>query len=232
MDTIIYKLAGTMKAEELFLNVTANNIANVSTDGFKKQKLYFHQIYSAEKDIISKVCGSFTDFTQGHLIETKDKNDLAIQGEGFLTLSNGEKEFYTKTTKIFINEDGYMVDRNGYFLIGEKGKIKADRNFYIVEDGNIYDGNKNYIDKLLIFTFINKNLLSLEGGNYIVNKGGKTNITIPKNFSILQGYKESSNVDIMREMINLINVSRIYEAIQKNLYSIDYLYEKLIGTVR
>jgi flagellar basal-body rod protein FlgF len=230
MDILIYNLASGMKAEEFFLDVIANNIANISTSGFKRQSPYFHLIFMDERDKLLKVCGSYTDFSSGSIIETRDKRDLAIQGKGFFTLEKNGTYFYARTLKIFKNREGYLIDENGSFILGNNGKIKIIGDFSIDESGQVYDENKNIIDKLQITYFENMNLILPKGKNYFINNGSNTKIS--QDFSILQGYKENSNVNIVEEMINLINISRVYEAIQKNIQSIDYLYEKLINTLR
>jgi flagellar basal-body rod protein FlgF len=230
MDISIYNLSSGMKAEELFLDIVANNIANVSTSGFKKQSPYFHLIFMDEKNKLLKICGSYTDFSSGPIIETKDKRDLAIQGEGFFTLEKNGEYFYARTLKIFKDKEGYLIDENGSFILGNNGRIKVIGDFFIDENGQIYDENKNIVDKLKITLFENMNLISPKGENYFVNNG--SNIKTPQNFSILQGYRENSNVNIVEEMLNLINISRVYETIQKNIQSLDYLYERLINTLR
>jgi len=230
MDISIYNLASGMKAEEIFLDVVANNIANVSTSGFKRQSPYFHLIFIDEKDKLLKVCGSYTDFSSGSIIETKDKRDLAIQGKGFFTLEKNGEYFYARTLKVFKDREGYLIDENGSFILGNDGKIKIIGDFSIDESGQVYDESKNIVDKLKITYFENMNLILPKGKNYFINNG--SNVRISQDFSILQGYRENSNVNIVEEMINLINISRVYEAIQKNIQSIDYLYEKLINTLR
>ncbi len=147
------------------LNTVANNLANVNTDGYKKEttvtKSFPEMLIRRENDDgqvrfplgsydLAPVVGklgtgvefneSYIRFEQGSLMETSNDFDLALDGEGFFTVMTDEGERYTRNGNFKIDNEGYLTDIHGNKLMGENGNILLERNnFQIDKDGNVYE---------------------------------------------------------------------------------------------
>lgn len=187
----------------------------------------------------------FTYFTQGQLLRTASNFDLAIQdnmakGEGetnsqaFFTINvpdgNGNaKLYYTRDGAFTINANKQLVTKEGYQVMGENGPIQlTGENFSVDTEGRIVqDGT--VIDQLLIKQFQDTTTLRKFGTNLIQT----TDQTQEEDFQgqIQQGFLEQSNVNIVKEMVSMITVTRAYEANQKVLQAQDGTLEKVVNEV-
>jgi len=194
----------------------------------------------------------YTAFTQGPLKETGNDFDLAIEGNGFFTVETDYGERYTRNGTFLINREGFLVTKSGDLVMGEKGPIKLKKNNFVVDqDGKIFqnstfageDGrlvskeeneweNLEYVDRLKIVDFKRERYLKKMGDSYwqsteesgraLVVKGNER----PK---IRQGFLEGSNVNPVKEMVEMIEVNRSYEANQKLIQAEDTLLGRLIN---
>jgi len=147
------------------LNTVANNLANVNTDGYKKEttvtKAFPEMLIRRQNDDgqvrfplgsydLAPVVGklgtgvefneSYIRFEQGSLMETSNDFDLALDGNGFFTVITDEGERYTRNGNFKIDNAGYLTDMHGNKLVGENGYILLERNnFQIDKDGNVYE---------------------------------------------------------------------------------------------
>jgi len=147
------------------LNIVANNLANVNTDGYKKEttvtKAFPEMLIRRQNDDgqvrfplgsydLAPVVGklgtgvefneSYIRFEQGSLMETSNDFDLALDGNGFFTVITDEGERYTRNGNFKIDNAGYLTDMHGNKLVGENGYILLERNnFQIDKDGNVYE---------------------------------------------------------------------------------------------
>ncbi len=197
---------------------------------------------------------SYTVFEQGALKETSNPFDLALDGDGFFTIKTNQGERYTRNGTFILGKEGYLLTKEGYQVLGENGPIQIKlNNFTIDKQGRIFQNgelsenprrlvsmNENdwadteLVDNLKIVRFegngnrfLKKQGSSLwtdtpeSGAAYVAETGGR-----PK---VLQGFLEASNVNPVREMVNMIEVNRAYEANQKVITSQDSLLNKLIN---
>jgi len=201
------------------LNIISNNLANADTTGFKKDDM---TVGKFEAELSSKIGNKevltmdtvYTDYMQGSLDDTSNDFDLAIKGEGFFTVDrDGEK--YTRDGSFALDKEGYLVTKDGFKVQGEKGQIKfAGDKLRINEAGEIFDGLVK-IDKLKMMNFENLDSLEKAGDNLVK----KTEQTVEKDCKaqVLQGFLETSNVNVVTEMVDMIEVMRNFEANQKVL---------------
>lgn len=233
-----------MANEQKRLDIISNNLANAATVGYKKDSVTnqsFNDFLTLKiKDSSEgyndrpigtmnlgvKLGETYTDYKQGSLRETGNTFDLAIEGKGFFKIAtkdeNGnEVTKYTRDGSFTRNQDGKIVDVNGNSLMGESGEITipADAgNIAIDTDGSIYaDGV--YVDKITTTDFEDYNYLKKQGDSMYVPVEGAT--TVNGTAAIRQGYTEQSNVNVISEMIDMIAVSRAYEANQKVIQTVD-----------
>ena len=247
----IYSGAAGMNVLQEKMNVLANNLANVNTNGFKKDqavvKSFNEQLINLvdpTKDLRKlQVIGTFcqgvavdeinTYFTQGVLHETGQDTDLAIDGEGFFKVSGPEGNYYTRDGDFALDKEGYLVSSRGYKLIGTNGPIKTElgKTIKIGSDGKIYsDGVEQ--DTLVIKDFRDPQKLRKSGENYfkVVNEA-EVGIYDAKKYTLKQGFLERSNVNMVNEMTDMITISRAYETSQKLIQVQDELLGKAVNTV-
>jgi flagellar basal-body rod protein FlgF len=227
------------------MDVVANNVANVNTNGFKADKSLFEEYLrtGAHEDnfvgndrAISYVLdrGTFKDFTQGPTEQTKNPLDLAIDGGGFLVVQTAAGERYTRDGGLQINNQGQLVTAAGDPVIGNSGPIvfqPTDHDVSIAADGNItvLEG-LNRIDsvrgKLRLVSFADAQKLLKEGSNlYSAGTAAAQPDTASK---IRQGFIEKSNVNSVTEMSRMIEVTRTYTQIATLLQQQSDLHKSAI----
>lgn len=172
-----------------------------------------------------------TNFTQGNLIETGNSLDFALKGEGFFKIHTNQGIMYTRDGSFTLNDNGELITTEGHFVLGQYGSIIADGNdFTINENGEIIrDGE--VVDRLDIVQVINNEHLRKQGNNLYAIEEGIEPEEILFEGQVLQGYLENSNVDTIKEMVNMISLLRSYEASQKIIKSQDELLEKAANEI-
>lgn len=215
----------------------ANNLANLNSTGYKRE-IPFEQIIVNNSDEMRT--RRMIDFKQGELEQTNNPLDLAIQGDAFFVIENPDGEMlFTRNGKFKLSEEGYIIDHMGNHLQGEGGSLVLQEDFWnqnqtinINQDGEVYVGN-NYIDKVkLVKVEDNNNLLRVGNSNFRLNEGYFDDIEKGE-AQLLQGYLESSNINPIIEMEEMIRISKNYESAQKMIQYIDEIMGKAneIGNV-
>jgi len=193
----------------------------------------------------------FTNFDQGSLQRTENAFDLAIEGRGFFTVMTERGERYSRDGSFTINQEGILMTHNGNPVMGENGIIRVHHNNFIVNEHGevVVNGdlsadprdvvsmssnnwsNPIVIDRLKIVDFDNIREIKKEGDSMYRETEYSGPPLPPGNFKIVQGFLEKSNVNIVREMVDMIEVQRSYEANQKTVTSHDQTLGKLINEV-
>ncbi len=162
--------------------------------------------------------GTYTNFEEGKLKRTENPLDLAITGDGFFTVEGDDgEEYYTRDGIFTMNEEGSLVTGNGRYVLGEEGRITVDdevEGISVAGDGTITNGDGEVVDRLQITSFENPQRLQNRGENFFVDDGEAQPITdtdLGADFTIQQGFQEISNTDPIRELINTIEIQRLYE---------------------
>ncbi|NCC24280.1 MAG: flagellar basal-body rod protein FlgG [Deltaproteobacteria bacterium] len=241
--------ASGMIAQQLSIDVIANNLANVNTTGFKKSRAEFEDLMYQNLKIagVQNVNGDRlptgiqiglgvrpTDvhkiFTQGDFKHTGNPLDIVIQGDGFFLLNVNGEEAYTRAGAFKPDADNRLVNANGYPLQPEFTIPNEATNFVVTEDGRISAldsaGNELASVDIQIYTFINPAGLKAMGRNlYLAAEGSGDPIEGTPgtdNFGTLaQGYLESSNVELVDEMVSMIVGQRAYEINSKTVTTSD-----------
>jgi flagellar basal-body rod protein FlgG len=244
-----------MLALQKKMDIVTNNMANVSTNGYKKDTLVFESFPSvltkiikdygatggSTRDIGTMELGSdvgevFTNYTQGQITTTNNNLDMAIKdsNNAFFTVSvtdadGGVKECYTRDGSFTRGSDNSLRTKDGYAVLGENGPIVLGSGDFVVGQDGTVQQNGEMIDKLKIMEFEDTTELKKRGDNLIeANEGAKTRAFTG---TVAQGATELSNVNIVREMVDMITVTRSYEANQKILQSIDGTLDKAVNEV-
>jgi len=172
-----------------------------------------------------------TDFTQGTLEETGNDLDFALQGRGFFKVLTPKGEMYTRNGNFTINTNGELVTTEGYYIAGQYGSILAEgRDFSISEHGDIILNNE-IIDKIEILDITNLSALRKYGEGYFQLAEGETLQAQAFGGKMLQGFLESSNVNPIKEMVDMINSFRTYESNQKVVKAYDDILQRAVNDI-
>lgn len=257
----LYTAYTGMVNEQKRLDVLSNNLANADTNGYKKEgttsQTFADELAIKIKDTssygIAKKLGTismgvhigetYTDYSQGNFKVTDNSTDFALRGDGFFAISYTDKAGnssvkYTRDGAFVVNTQGYLVTKDGDYVLNMNdarngnvnGRIRVNPNQDITVDefGNIYQNNQlvaniGYVD------VEDYNYLAKYGENlYDLVEGGTL---IESEATVEQGVIEASNVNVVSEMVNMITISRAYQAGQKVINAVDETLEKAVNQV-
>ena len=204
------------------MDVIANNLANVSTPGFKRESTKFEefisQVQPSEEESgpqpISFVqdTGTIRDLSQGNLVNTGSQFDLAIGGQGYFALQAPDgSQRYTRDGHFTLDPTGNIVDANGNALQGQGGSLSIsteDGDIHIGKDG-VVTGAKGQLGQVKVVSFDNERALVKEGGTLYSTTQTANPVTTP---NIQQGMLESSNVSPVTEISHMLEIMRSYQA--------------------
>jgi flagellar basal-body rod protein FlgG len=247
----LYTAATGMTAQQHQIDVTSNNIANVNTIGFKKDRAEFQDLmyeslnYTAGRTSETtfnptgldvglgvRVSGIQKSFIQGDLKATGNPLDVAIEGKGFfqITMPNGDVS-YTRNGAFKLNEEGSLVNGNGYLLEPEIVIPNTFVNVSIAKDGIVTaldpaTGATEELGQITLVDFINPAGLTPLGDSLFQESEASgapiEGIATEDAFGgIRQSMIESSNVALVNEMVDLITAQRAYEANSKSITTTD-----------
>lgn len=239
----IYTVARGMNAFQKENDVLSNNLANVSTVGFKGQQVVYqsfpeilmNRMDEKGKHVIgtkgtgAQIIATYTNFQPGSLLKTDNPLDLAIEGSGFFAVQTPNGVAYTRAGHFTVNELGQMVTEEGYLLLGQNGPIQTmGRAIQVGEDGSIaIEGMQE--DQLQIVDFADPNQLERQGYNmYRAAQGAQV---VEATAAIRQGYTEASNVNVILGMTQMITATRLYEMSQKTIQAQDETLAKAVNDV-
>jgi flagellar basal-body rod protein FlgG len=256
MNHAIYTGAAGAIAMDKRFDMISNNLANVNTTGFKKQRISFSDMLPLEDKSNPAVTnknfsenirqGVFntspfvnevkTDFSQGYLKSTGNDLDLAISGEGFFMIKGkGNNVKFTRDGSFTLNNNGFLVTKKGEQVLDlQYNPIKLPTEnvefINIDEKGNIYV-NDAYTAKIAVMD-PDKTMLKRAGDNEYILNNNNIRPRESENFSIDQGFLEGSNVNIVKEMTSMIEIMRFFQANQKVITTIDtQLDQKAVNDV-
>jgi len=228
MDSLTISAASGMRALMDTLNMSANNLANSSTNGFKSDKEFYGLYTSAEAQAAADAEGylastnpvvqsQYTDFAQGMLVRTGNPLDLALNGKGFFAANGTSGPLYTRNGNFKLTPGGMLVTHEGYPLRTiEKIPIQTQSNspLNVTPEGEVQQDGVT-LGTLEIVNFSDTRVLSKQGNNYFRNQDPKTQpLPIPET-QIEQGKIEGSNVSSAGAAVRLVHVMRQFEMLQK-----------------
>ncbi len=233
----IYQNSSAMQLLENKVDVIANNLANTSTAGYKRRDVSFQQMIEAEQALDRNMLKvnlpdgftpTYTDNSDGRLRQTGNPLDIALSGKGFFKVKTDNGFAYTRDGNFRINNEGQLVTPDGYKVMGNSGpieihgsKIAVDQSGQISVDGNIVNRflfkNINIDDSIVMQDNLYKQKTTgyLEDAEPVVN----------------QGFIEESNVNNVKEMVELISAQRLYEANQKLIKAQDDTLNKAVNQI-
>jgi flagellar basal-body rod protein FlgF len=226
MAEITEQVSSSINALTQEFNIVANNMANVSTAGFKRRcsdfvkSLMQMQNQPTQEPTGTVELHSAIDFSQGAMVQTGQPLDCAIFGKGFFVIESAEGLRYTRNGVFHLNSFGQIVDSSERIVAGQAGPITIPPSLSLSQlnvagDGAISVGEVS-IGKFQIADFKeNEGKLIPVGLNCFMMPDENIRPVASENASIRQGYQESSNVQVVDELVDMIMVTRLYEANMK-----------------
>ncbi len=249
----LYTAATGMNAQNLNMDVVSNNLANVNTVGFKKSRADFEDlIYQTMRQPgASQADGQMIPtgiqvglgvkpvaiqklFSQGNFQHTENQLDLVIEGEGFFKVLKGDQEVYTRAGAFKLDNNGVIVDSNGYVLQPQITVPEGTTSLVIDPTGQVTaldnQGNQNVLGNIVIYKFANNAGLYARGKNLFTPTPAsgdpvEGNPGTNEYGTIAQGFLEMSNVSVVDEMVNMIIAQRAYEANSKAIQTSDQMLQ-------
>jgi flagellar basal-body rod protein FlgG len=230
------------------MEVLANNLTNVDTNGYKSDGL----ISSTFADMMIKrtndpaMAGTssnvgalgtgahieevYTTFEQGSVEETSRACDFALEGDGFFVIETPNGDRYTRDGGFSVNSQGYLVTGEGQYVQGHGGRIYVGGDDFVADaQGNIYV-NGALSDQFQIAVFEDMTGLRKDGSNLYAHVAGPA-AQDATNTAVVQGALEGSNVDTAQELTRLLSVSNAYTINQRVLGMVDGSLEKAVNEV-
>ena len=255
-DGVFSGLFGALTTEHRMAMI-ANNLANVNTHGYKRDTVAFKDTmsYYAHDEIREplmtcrskplfpepknlarpRLAVSITDFDQGSLHYTGNPLDVAISGDAFFKFETPQGEFLSRQGGFLLAADGTVVTPRGYPVRGTTGNIvipPGTSKVHISEDGQIFADNVPLGAFELVTVSDLKALEKLGQNMYRLRQGSSAQeLPRPNGTKVAQGFMEKANVEVVYEMVNMIEVQRLFEAYQKVMQSSDSLDREAIGKV-
>lgn len=199
----------------------------------------FYDMQGGDKSFVD-ANGTYTDFSQGGLKATGSALDVAIDGAGFFEVVTPGGVRLTRNGSFSLDGNGRLVTKDGHPVLaaGLPGQDPALRliqategPLQITDGGEVYDG-ANLIGRLSLVEVADKDALQKVGGSlYDFKSNAQPEVTLVQNPSLKQGFLETSNVNIVKEMTDMITTTRTFESAQKAISAYDSMAEKLVNVV-
>ena len=226
MSAITDQVSTSIDALTQEFDIIAHNLANVSTVGFKRRCNAFSKSLEAQNAETYSPgtidLNSVFDFSQGSIVETGRPLDFALHGKGFFVIETPEGPLYTRNGTFQTNQTGQIVDSQGRIVAGQAGPITIPSNVGISQlnvssDGTISTG-EIAIGKFRLVDFNdNEDKLVPTGDSCYRMPDENIQPIEAEHIVVKQKYQEASNVQIIDELVDMILVSRLYEANMKTL---------------
>ena len=242
-------LFGALTNEYRMANI-ANNLANVNTNGYKRDVLSFKDTFQMmAHDIVMepvnnirseklfpdpqhmarpRIAASKTDYSQGAMKYTGNPLDVAIAGEGFFTFQRDGQNFLSRDGHFVLDSEGRLVTPQGSAVLGAGGTEMSvpagTKVVHLASDGTLFaDGE--VVGQIQLSTVNDLEGLQKVGQNlYRIRDGsGAAEVDAPTRTTLEQGYIETANVEVVYEMVNMIEAQRQFEAYQKVMQTSDAL---------
>jgi flagellar basal-body rod protein FlgG len=246
-----------MEAQQTQLDTIAHNLANVSTNGFKREHVVFEDLIyqnlrqaganSSEQTQLptglqvglgTHAIATSRNFSQGNLQQTTNNLDVAVKGQGFfqVQLPDGTTA-YTRDGSFQVDSNGQLVTNNGYTVQPGITIPAQAQSITIAPDGTVSvtlpgQATAQSVGQLQLATFVNPAGLEPKGGNLFAETtaSGTPNTAAPGSNgtgTLQQGFVETSNVNVVEELVSMIQTQRAYEMNSKAIQTSDQMLQRL-----
>jgi flagellar basal-body rod protein FlgG len=242
MSGTIYKAGAGAILQQMRLDIYANNLANIGTAGYKSDQPVFRldneqetpDTFGADQTQLSPYPPKFdcvTDYRPGPVQRTGNPLDVAIMGKGFFEIRTEEGIRYTRNGRFSINEQGVLSNAEGWPVLGQGGEISINGSrVEISENGEVaVDGD--IVGVLRVMDFAEPYNLEKEGNSLFVPGDSSVMPYEAEDVRVAQGSVESSNVNAIRTMTEMIELLRAFQMYQKVISAADDATAKTVNDV-
>jgi flagellar basal-body rod protein FlgF len=218
MASGIYTAMSGAVAQSQALDATANNIANADTTGFRAQRVSFAEALAQKPTMIhTGIAGGAPDSTRGNFRETGNPLDVAINGEGWFGVQTPQGVQYTRAGDFRLDDEGRLVTAQGLTVRAQGGgELSVPPNaseIHIEGDGSLVADGAS-VGQLEVAHFA-PGALSQAGKSLYIAKAGSRPLGGGESPEIVSGTLEDSNFETVRGVIDLVKISRVYEALHR-----------------
>lgn len=199
----------------------SNNLANSTTPGFKAERVFARLL-----DDATVTAEGATDLTAGTLARTDRPLDVAVTGDGFLVVDTPEGHRWRRGGSLSLDTTGTLVDAAGHPVLGESGPIVLPPGAVEITDGGIVRVDGEDVDRLRLERTDDPTSLARAGGNLWMTDAPGSPVP-PEEVSVRQGHLEESNVDPVGAMVEMIEIQRAYQAVQRSMQTHDGVMETI-----
>ena len=223
------------------MDIISNNLANVNTPGYKKDKMLFESMLAGASNPPAVPQGStadpilqkdnvYIDYEAGTVAQTGNPLDLAIEGDGFFVVNTPEGPAYTRQGNFRVAADGTLVTVDGFPVMGQGGAIRVQGSKVEVDPKGVVTVDGTASGTITIVDFPKPyNLTKSSGAQFLPANAQVAPQTATA--SISQGHLEGSNVNTISEMVQMIETNRYYEACSKTIKGFDDMAAKAASEI-
>lgn len=236
----------SMRPKMARLEVLANNLANINSTGFKRDRVFVELLKESavaqaqgKGDLEGVKVTQYTDFSEGSLQQTGNPLDLALQGRGFFVVDTPRGQRYTRNGNFKLSTDGSLITSEGYSVQGDGGKIrfpdirKLQEGKVAISDTGEITLDREQMGHLRVVDFADLTRLQKDHQSFFMAEPGNIMMEGPGNgTAVRQGYLEESNVEGIEEMITMIELNRNFETDQKVIQAQDATIDKSLEVGR
>lgn len=236
MNSGIYSTVSGSLAAMRRLDIISNNLANVNTAGFKKDKMSFEGLLAGAANPPAVPQGStadpilqkenlYIDYSNGPITQTGNPLDLAIDGDGFFAVATPEGIAYTRQGNLRLSADGTLVTSDGYAVQGQGGSIRIQGNRIEIDAKGLVSVDGTPTGSISLVDFDKPYNLTKIGSTLFV-PADQQEPRQSVSAQVSQGHLEGSNVESISEMVQMIETNRYFEACSKVIKSFDDITAK------
>lgn len=232
MDAAMYKALSGAVAQMRRLDVTAQDLANANTAGYKSGRLAFGEILAGRASAEDRpggwvaVSAQRTLFAQGGIQTTGNPFNLALEGDGFFVVQTARGERYTRNGSFTVNGEGTLITAQGDALLGEGGPLQiTGEKIEVAGDGTVKSA-QGEVGRIRIVRFTDRAQVAKEGANLL--RAAPAKVEEASGVRVIQGSLEQSNVSPIDGMVSLISINRQFEAYERAMKLMDSATEKMI----
>ena len=235
MSEVVDAINHAMNNDIYRMNVTSHNLSNVNTPGYKTEVSTFsiytdvHIDQNYAHDTAKALRGSERVISQGALKYTGNDFDLALEGSGFFLVNQEGREYAKRTLAMNIDASGKLRTTDGYAVQGQSGDIYLQYGPFVIDSRGAVIQNEREVARIKVVE-----LNELQPSDYLGNgmfgtQNGYHEITDNKNSFVKQKYVETSNVNTMSEMVEIIEATRHFETSSQVLKGYDEMLNSTIN---
>ncbi len=242
MNIGIYNSATTLSSLERWQDATSQNIAAGNVPGYKGNQMSFESIHagmvgltqgsrSIQSPNMMAVSDSRFNFAAGQLQQTEVPTHVAINGEGFFKIEGEGFDYFTRDGEFHINAENQLVNKNGHRVLGPNGPITINPQLgevSISARGEVFQGALQSGRIAVVDTAQKDALVRMTGGFRFDPLRTDAVMQDVEDANVIQGSLEGSNINPLKEMVNLISISRAFEVNHKVIQSLDEIQAKTI----